>query len=68
LSLASLGYAARMTERLGISNITYRQADILELGDLDLRFAVVECCGVLHHLDDRWRDGEYWSTCWNPMA
>jgi tetratricopeptide (TPR) repeat protein len=52
LSLASLGYAARMTERLGISNITYRQADILKLGDLDLRFAVVECCGVLHHLDD----------------
>lgn len=52
LSLTSLGYAARMTERLGISNITYRQADILELGNLDLRFAVVECGGVLHHLDD----------------
>jgi SAM-dependent methyltransferase len=52
LSLASLAYAARMTERLGISNITYRQADILKLGDLDQHFAVVECCGVLHHLDD----------------
>jgi len=52
LSLASLAYAARMTERLGISNITYRQADILKLGNLDLHFAVVECCGVLHHLDD----------------
>ena len=52
LSLASLAYAARMTEQLGISNITYRQADILKLGDLDRRFAVVECSGVLHHLDD----------------
>lgn len=52
LSLASLGYAARMTERLGISNITYRQADILKLGSLEQRFALIECCGVLHHLDD----------------
>ena len=52
LSLRSLSYAARMTERLGISNITYRQADILNLGNLDLRFAVIECRGVLHHLDD----------------
>src|SRR5205814_5471700 len=52
LSLASLAYAARMTELLGISNIIYRQADILKLGDLDQRFAVVECSGVLHHLDD----------------
>jgi tetratricopeptide (TPR) repeat protein/SAM-dependent methyltransferase len=52
LSLASLAYAARMTERLGISNITYRQADILKLGNLDRRFSVVESVGVLHHLDD----------------
>jgi SAM-dependent methyltransferase len=52
LSLASLAYAARMTERLGIVNITYRQADILKLDALDRRFAVVECGGVLHHLDD----------------
>lgn len=52
LSLASLSYAARMSEHLGVSNITYRQADILKLGDLDLRFAVIDCSGVLHHLND----------------
>ena len=52
LSRASLAYAARMTEQLGVVNVTYRQADILKLGSLDRRFAVVECCGVLHHLDD----------------
>jgi tetratricopeptide (TPR) repeat protein/SAM-dependent methyltransferase len=52
LSLASLAYAARMTERLGISNITYRQGDILRLGHLDRRFDIVECGGVLHHLAD----------------
>jgi 2-polyprenyl-3-methyl-5-hydroxy-6-metoxy-1,4-benzoquinol methylase len=52
LSLASLSYAARMTEERGISNITYRQADILKLGNLDRRFAMIECFGVLHHLRD----------------
>ncbi len=52
LSLASLAYAVRMTEQLGISNIKYRQADILKLGTLEKRFAIVECAGVLHHLDD----------------
>ena len=52
LSLASLSYAARMTEERGISNITYRQADILKLGGLDRRFAIIECYGVLHHLAD----------------
>jgi SAM-dependent methyltransferase len=59
LSLSSLAYAARMTARFGIVNITYRQADILKLGSLDARFALIECCGVLHHLDDPvagWRE------------
>ena len=52
LSLTSLAYASRMTDKLGITNITYRQADILKLGELARQFAIVECCGVLHHLDD----------------
>jgi tetratricopeptide (TPR) repeat protein/2-polyprenyl-3-methyl-5-hydroxy-6-metoxy-1,4-benzoquinol methylase len=52
LSVASLSYAARMSEERGLSNITYRQADILKLGGWDRRFAIVECFGVLHHLKD----------------
>lgn len=52
LSVASLSYATRMTEERGISNITYRQADILKLGNLGRRFALIECFGVLHHLED----------------
>ncbi len=52
LSRASLAYAVRMTEQLGIPNIEYRQADILELGRLERRFALIDCSGVLHHLDD----------------
>lgn len=52
LSLASLGYAARKTRELGIANIEYRHADILALGALEERFDLIECSGVLHHLED----------------
>lgn len=52
LSLTSLAYAIRMTERFGLTNVAYRQADILKLGELGQQFTIVECCGVLHHLDD----------------
>jgi Flp pilus assembly protein TadD/SAM-dependent methyltransferase len=52
LSLTSLAYAVRKTRELGIGNIEYRQADILALGALTERFDVVDCTGVLHHLED----------------
>jgi len=52
LSLTSLAYAARKTREFGIGNIEYRQADILALGELTERFDVVDCTGVLHHLED----------------
>ena len=52
LSRASLGYAARKTREAGIGNMTYAQADLLELGGQPLRFDVIECSGVLHHLAD----------------
>lgn len=52
LSLASLAHAVRKTGELGIGNITYAQADILALGELDRQFDIVECVGVLHHLRD----------------
>jgi SAM-dependent methyltransferase len=52
LSLTSLAYAERKTHELGIGNIEYRQADILALGTLAERFDVVDCTGVLHHLEN----------------
>lgn len=52
LSRASLGYAARMTAKLGLANVHYCQGDILELAALKRRFALIECAGVLHHLND----------------
>ncbi len=50
LSMASLCYAKRKTRAIGISNIEYAQADILELGELGKRFDVIASSGVLHHL------------------
>lgn len=52
LSLSSLAYALRKTRELGVTNIDYGQADILELGGLDRQFHIIESMGVLHHLGD----------------
>lgn len=52
LSLASLGYAKRKTRELGLRNIEYAQADILQLKSIGRSFDVIEASGVLHHLAD----------------
>ena len=50
ISLTSLAYARRKTRELGLRNIEYAQADILELGAIDRTFDSIESVGVLHHL------------------
>jgi SAM-dependent methyltransferase/tetratricopeptide (TPR) repeat protein len=50
ISLTSLAYARRKTRELGLRNIEYTQADILELGTIDRTFDSIESVGVLHHL------------------
>jgi 2-polyprenyl-3-methyl-5-hydroxy-6-metoxy-1,4-benzoquinol methylase/Tfp pilus assembly protein PilF len=52
LSLSSISYAKRKTQELGITNIEYAQADILNLGDIGRTFDIIESGGVLHHLAD----------------
>jgi Flp pilus assembly protein TadD/2-polyprenyl-3-methyl-5-hydroxy-6-metoxy-1,4-benzoquinol methylase len=52
LSASSLSYAARKTRELGVSNIEYALADILELGGVKRQFDLIESAGVLHHLAD----------------
>ncbi len=52
LSLASLAYASRKAAELGLANVEFRQGDILALGTLDERFDLIECSGVLHHMED----------------
>lgn len=51
LSARSLAYAKRMAERHHLRNVRFLQGDILELDCLDEGFHVIECSGVLHHMD-----------------
>jgi len=50
LSLKSLAYAKRKTNNLGLKNIEYLQADILQLKNLNKKFDIIECAGTLHHM------------------
>jgi len=52
MSRTSLAYAARMARRYGVSNVQFMQGDILELAKLNRRFHIIECVGVLHHMED----------------
>ena len=66
LSLSSLSYAKRKTEELGIQNIDYMQADILDLGKLGRQFDIVESAGVLHHMDDPVAGWRVLTDCLKP--
>jgi SAM-dependent methyltransferase len=50
ISAASLAYGARMAGELGVGNVEFVQADILEYGKVDERFDFIDATGVLHHL------------------
>ena len=65
LSLSSVAYAKRKTEELGISNIEYMQADILDLSSLDRNFDIIESYGVLHHMDDPMAGWKVLTDCLN---
>ena len=50
LSRASLAYARRMADELGVENVELVQGDLLELSAIEERFHLIESVGVLHHL------------------
>jgi ubiquinone/menaquinone biosynthesis C-methylase UbiE len=52
LSLTSLAYAKRKIEELNLKNIEFLHADILQLKNLNKKFDIIECAGVLHHMRD----------------
>ena len=52
LSLASLAYAQRKSNELGVGNLEYLQADILHLHQMGKEFDIIESAGVLHHMDE----------------
>ncbi len=51
LSLPSLGYAQRQALELGLT-VNFYHGDILDLSALPYRFDVIECSGVLHHMQE----------------
>ena len=52
LSRNSLAYAKRKSLEFDVQNIEYKQGDILEIGKLNRQFDIIECFGVLHHMND----------------
>ena len=66
LSISSLAYAKRKSKELGMTNIEYMQADILDLGKLNRRFDIVESVGVLHHMNDPIKGWKILTDCLKP--
>jgi tetratricopeptide (TPR) repeat protein/SAM-dependent methyltransferase len=52
LSLASLSYAKRKARELGVANIDFAQADIMNIASIGRSFDLISSVGVLHHLAD----------------
>ena len=50
LSRRSLAYATREAHQRGVQNVSFAQADILQLAALGPCFDVVESSGVIHHM------------------
>tara|TARA_B100000287_G_scaffold177655_1_gene167714 strand:+ start:2470 stop:4701 length:2232 start_codon:yes stop_codon:yes gene_type:complete len=52
ISKTSLSYGIRSARDLGIKNIKWFHGDILNLNSFEKDFNVIECTGVLHHMDN----------------
>ena len=52
LSLSSLSYAQRKINELRIDNVELIQMDIIKVALLEMKFDIIECGGVLHHMED----------------
>ena len=52
LSQSSLAYAKRSAEEMGVRNIQFIQGNILYMDKMDKIFDLIECSGVLHHMQD----------------
>ena len=52
ISQSSLAYAKRKSDELGFKNIKFLNSDILNLENYEKKFDVIECSGVLHHMEN----------------
>jgi len=67
LSLASLAYAKKRCTEAGVTNVTFYQGDILELGNsLPRQFDIIESAGVLHHMEDPMRGWQVLTNLLKP--
>ena len=66
LSLSSLAYAKRKTDELNIENIKYMQADVMDTSKLIRNFDIIECVGVLHHMDNPMAGWQALTDCLKP--
>ncbi len=51
LSASSIAYAKRKIKEYDIKNIKFLQMDILDISQLGEEFDLIECSGVLHHMN-----------------
>ncbi len=66
ISHRSLGYAAMMAEKAGITNIEFKVCDILQLAECDEQFDMIDSIGVLHHMRDPEQGLQALLTCLQP--
>ena len=52
LSSSSLAYAIRKAKDYEMGNVHFRKMELLGLACLGERFDIIECSGVLHHMED----------------
>ena len=52
LSNSSISYAKRKIDEYELKNVNFIEMDLLELTSLNKKFDLVECSGVLHHMND----------------
>jgi SAM-dependent methyltransferase len=50
ISRRSLAHAQRKAQEFGITNIDFYHGDILKLDQIDERFDLIQCSGVIHHM------------------
>lgn len=51
LSSRSLAYAIRKTKEYGMKNVSFKRMDILNISQIEEIFDVIECSGVIHHME-----------------
>ncbi len=52
LSSSSLAYAIRKTKEYEMNNVIFKRMDLLNVAQLDDIFDIIECSGVLHHMEN----------------